>query len=70
MTFLRSFERTLDIEGSKESVGQYGCFCREAALFNKRHQADSRYYAIFVLLAVAQTLTQKSLRTVYSCAER
>ncbi len=37
---------------------------------NKRHQPDSRYYAIFVLLAIAQTLTQKWLRTACSCGGR
>lgn len=37
---------------------------------NKRHQADSQYYAIFALLAIAQTLTQKGLRTACCCAGR
>jgi hypothetical protein len=30
---------------------------------NKRFQTDSWYYAIFALLASAQTITQKALHT-------
>ena len=30
---------------------------------NKRFQTDSQHYAIFALLAVVQTITQKLLRT-------
>ena len=37
---------------------------------NNRHQSDSQCGAIFALLAAAQTLTQKWLRTGCSCAGR
>jgi len=60
MIFLRSFERTLDIEGSKESVGQYGGFCREAALFNK-----SRH-----LTAISYGLEKQASTYVCKCAQR
>ncbi len=40
------------------------------AAVNKWQQTENRYFAIFVLLANAQTLTQKPLRTAFSCAGR
>jgi len=39
-------------------------------MHNKWHQAENQYYAPFVLLAKAQKLTQNTLRTAFSCAER
>jgi len=37
---------------------------------NNQRQSDSQRYAPFVLLAVAQTLTQKALRAGCACAGR
>jgi len=37
---------------------------------NNQRQSDSQRYAPFVLLAVAQTLTQKALRVGCACAGR
>lgn len=36
---------------------------------NNRNRSDRRCCAVFVLLAVAQTITQKALRTSWVCAE-
>ncbi|MFC6980392.1 hypothetical protein ACFQH7_17235 [Microbulbifer taiwanensis] len=38
--------------------------------YNKQRQSDSQRYAPFVLLAGAQTLTQKALRAGCACAGR
>jgi len=39
-------------------------------MYNNQRQSDSQRYAPFVLLAVAQTLTQKALRVGCACAGR